>query len=132
MLQNMDSWDLLSYSQNIFGNFLSDFSLKSLNNWVDLLMANQVCFVGVHLVIRSISRFFPYHIHLNTPQHSCTPTKQTLSRKELSKDNGFLITELKRLIIVISHLFRFICYQIINQCLEKEWYYSKYILSLFS
>ena len=42
--------------------------------------SDQICFVGVQLVIQSNSKFLPYQILLNTPHHSCTPTKQTWSQ----------------------------------------------------
>ena len=42
---------------------------------------DQVSSMGVQLVIRNILTFFPYWILLNTPHHSCTPTKQTWSQK---------------------------------------------------
>ena len=46
---------------------------------------DQVCFLGVQLVIRSTLRFFHYKIFLNTPHYSSTPTKQTWSRLVLNK-----------------------------------------------
>ena len=39
--------------------------------------SDQVSFMGVQLVIRSITNIFPYKILLNTDHHSCTPTTQT-------------------------------------------------------
>ena len=35
--------------------------------------SDQVSFVGVQLVIRSILKIFPYKIFLNTFHHSCIP-----------------------------------------------------------
>ena len=40
---------------------------------------DQVNFVGVQLVIRSIIKFFHYKKIWNTPQYSCIPTKFTCS-----------------------------------------------------
>ena len=42
---------------------------------------DQACFVGVQLVIRSVLKYFPYQILLNTPHHSCTPMRQTWSKE---------------------------------------------------
>ena len=38
-------------------------------------LSDQVCFVAVQLVIRSMLKFCSCQIFLNTPQYSCTPTK---------------------------------------------------------
>ena len=47
-------------------------------------LGDQVCFLGVQLVIRSIYKIFLYWIILNALQHSCTPMKQTWSSKAVT------------------------------------------------
>ena len=85
--------------------------LLQLNSRLENL--DQVIFMGLMLVIRSISRFFL----LNTPHHSCIPTKLTWSRLlNLIPLNYNWTTKNISLKVILFHLiivFSYICKNIL-------------------
>ena len=65
-------------ASKINGRIIGIFQYYETSPYFNNYSKDQVCFVGVPLVIRSILKSFPNQILLNyTPHLRCTPTKQT-------------------------------------------------------